>query len=204
MRRFFFVLLVSVMCCVSPIADAATVLCFGDSIILGASNIGIPGALMRIRPDLTVTNAGVAGDRSSSVGRLATLLTLNDYTYVVIMIGVNDWAGLISPAITVRNIQRMVNLVTADGAIPIVLTLTPVTCSVVSGVCSDSDRTRQRQVAEINPLLVAYFSGGQHGAQFGDLNAAINATWTILSFDGLHPTNHGNLVIARFVSSLTP
>jgi len=177
----------------------------GDSIVRGIGderydgNGGYPVRLGNSYPSSTVVNLGQPGFSTKRLLRLVTKRIKNEPTselraaaanadIVVIGVGTNDfWEGN-DPALTVRNIKRIVKLVRNElakdlGVAPLmaVTKLTPTT------------RGFQRDfVNSINALLDHFKSTALPVRLYFDV-LPVNA----ISFDGLHPNSKGYDSMAR-------
>ncbi len=204
--RYSIVILLLLLGAGSAANATTSVLCFGDSITGGLETIGWPTVLARLRPDLAVTNAGVSAQLSGNIARFFQALngSGSPFAYVTILIGVND-AGFANPTGTAAHIATMVQGVIDAGAIPVILTLTPRICPIV-GTCAASIPTVDAFTQQVNALL-ATAHADQADRIFADLRGDVfpdDEAWALASSDGLHPTNYGNQLIARFVADTIP
>lgn len=186
----------------SPVAASTSVLCYGDSITAGLYAPGYPLRLQHLRSDLVVTNGGKSGDTSFHIERLAGYLAAASYDYVVILIGINDYA-ISTPQRTTLYLQKLINIARDAGSNVVILTLLPRTCGPSAGDCSGVG-AQIAFGAGVSSLILSRMTG-QTSVTVGDLRTAIGTTnWGRWSSDGLHPTVAGAVQIARFVSTLLP
>ena len=179
------------------------VLIFGDSITLG-SNVytSYPAQLRALRPDLDISSVATPGE-GTVAGRyhLRSVLQAQDYDWVLILEGVNDLKQLNKddPRATARRLLKMARDVNQAGARAFVLTLTPVDnrhffYDLAGFTCDVSNHLRRK--------LFARRSGRR---QLIDLREAFAVSgWENATNDGVHPTDAGHTLIARFLADKLP
>lgn len=177
----------------------------GDSIVAGVRDTARPkggGYVARLGESLpfaSVQNIGVPGIFSKKLlrsfkkllpkvppGAIRRRSAMADI--FIIDVGRNDYWMREPPAMTVRNIRRLVRylreeLVALDGSPPVVLVamLTPTTRGY-----------QQWFIASVNALLTRYRSGTLPAyLRFDRIDPAL------ISFDGIHPTSRGYAAMTR-------
>ena len=174
---------------------------FGDSITVGILELGrrdlglatsnnYPALLQRklrtLDPSWLVVNRGVGGEETvDGVGRLPSVLAVDQPSAVLIMEGTNDARKCWSADDAVRNLRSMVQIAKRANATPIVATVPP---SFTSRTCTHeiiayvNDRIRGFAVAE-GVVLAEVFHGMNNRALFGR--------------DHVHPNERGYAVLAE-------
>ena len=108
----------------APVPQGSVVLALGDSITAGAG-VAPEQAwpyLLAGRTGWKVVNCGVSGDTSDGgLKRLPALLDENQPVLVLVALGGNDMLRRVPKAETVANLVRMLDLVKAHGAKPVLL-----------------------------------------------------------------------------------
>lgn len=189
------------------------ILAFGDSITRGqgdgdspddippASVAGYPARLQSAL-GVPVFNAGNPGEQTpEGETRLQNLLQQSAEDYVILLEGVNDIERR-RDSEALQNLQDMINLVFADGAMPLIGTLTP-TC------CNHRNSVPASRVIAFNDQIRAMAQS--NGIPLVDFNRAFVPDPT-LPFDessglihveeGLHPTSAGYDLMAETAADL--
>lgn len=169
-------------------AHAYTIMIVGDSISRGYKATPYPAYLQSmLEGQATVVNVAVGGQFSSiALRRLETNLERHQPQYVLIMIGANDAKAGLSAYLVAFNISRMIEITRRTNAVPIISTITPNTRD--KGVTSLIPNT-------FNPELINL--AANTNTRLVDSYANVNADWSALSFDGIHPNNSGSRVLAE-------
>lgn len=148
---------------ISPVSDAGgndtnAVVCFGDSI---TARYYPPYLADRI--EMNVINEGKGGELSGSgAARIGDVLAEHRPAYICILEGINDISGAdATVAQVVANLESMVNAAKANGTIPIVGTLTP-----LSGSRKEWAADGRAASAAIREMV------GRTGARLADVEAA--------------------------------
>jgi len=117
----------------------ATVLAIGDSLTrgFGAPGQGYVEQLQALRPDLSVVNAGIDGERSAGLlARLDDALARHRPAVVLITTGGNDFLRRVPEADTRRQVAAMVDRVRAAGAWPVLFEMPRVSLTAAAGYLS--------------------------------------------------------------------
>lgn len=189
-----------------PMLGTTSILAFGDSITTGVTSLqqrhalwadrswrafvaGYPerlGPLLAPRypsQQLVGRNAGVAGEATwQGVSRLPLEFDTQAWSLVLILEGVNDLINQLSPAGAADNLRQMVQIAASRGARVVLSTLTPVAAGNSKGVPLEA-------VDDLNARIRTIATA--EGAVLADLHAAFGADVTLISPDGVHPTEAG-------------
>lgn len=117
----------------------ATVLAIGDSLTrgFGAPGQGYAEQLQALRPDLTVVNAGIDGERSDGLlARVDDALAEHRPAVVLITTGGNDFLRRVPEAETRRHAAAIVDRVRAAGAWPALFEIPRVSLTAAAGLMS--------------------------------------------------------------------
>lgn len=173
------------------------IVAFGDSITVGVGDSARPsGYPYRLEqmlapsfPSVVVLNRGVEGERTQSgVSRLSRVLAREQPDIVLIMEGINN-IGPDPISSIAQDLLTMVQMVKADGAIPVIAALTPT---------SGSHQGKNGGVEALNILIrdIAV----QEEIPFVDQYSAFTDTedfTLLLNDDGLHPNSMGYQLMAE-------
>lgn len=174
-----------------PLADCqlpsgATVLAIGDSLTrgFGAPGQGYVEQLHTLRPDLTVVNAGIDGERSDGLlARLDDALAEHRPAVVLITSGGNDFLRRVPEADTRRHLAAVVDRVRAAGAWPVLFEMPRVSLTAAAGLLSAhalyADLADDRGVHVIRGAVVDVLSDDA------------------LKADAVHPNARGYTVMAQ-------
>lgn len=189
---------------------ALRVAVMGDSIVRGLQDSGITKKnggyvldLQHMYPRARFYNLGIPGSTSRSLlgvvrrsirSRTTFYKTLKAADYVLIEVGTNDFWQHTKPSATVRNLRRLKSnvenfVVNQSGVRPIVLLST----------LPQTSRGFQEPFIESVDNLLALSSNVQTlnvQVRFDELGTAI------LSYDRLHPSTQGYLMMARLVRDI--
>jgi lysophospholipase L1-like esterase len=189
-----------------------TVLCFGDSITRGVgdgpSADSLPpapaGYPERLQPELApkttlpvvVIDDGKPGERTrAGLRRLRGDLQDTNPDYTILLEGTNDVeSGHTDDAL--GNMQQMIDAVIADGAMPLLGTITPSCCSHKNqlpepAILFYNDQLRAMAVNDSVPLI-DFYSAFANGPE-----ATYDSTLGLIHVpEGLHPTPTGYDVMA--------
>ncbi len=171
-------------------ASAITVAGFGDSLTTRPSYLDFVSAD-------TIVDVGDGGELTADgVGRLETWLTANDADFVILLEGTNDFfTDDYDPSATAANLASMMDLVLADGAIPILLGPPPI---IAAG-----EEIADGRSAALAPLLSS--AAATRGVAFVDLYdlfSSVADTASLYESDGVHPNALGDQLIATHVNAV--
>lgn len=141
----------------AAIPPGSQVLALGDSLTEGVgvrSEEAWPG-LLAARTGWEVANGGVSGDTSAAaLKRLPSLLEQHSPVLVLVTLGGNDMLRHLPQQETVANLEKMIALVRAHGAKPVLLaTPQPSIAGAVFQHLSDPDFYRELAEAQQVPLI---------------------------------------------------
>jgi acyl-CoA thioesterase I len=122
--------------------SGATVLAIGDSITrgLGAPGNGYAEQLQALRPDLSIVNAGIDGERSAGLlERIDTALDEHRPAVVLITTGGNDFLRRVPEADTRRNVAAVVQRVRDQGSTPVLFGIPRASLTAAAGLLSEHD-----------------------------------------------------------------
>ena len=186
-----------IACCAALLfaapASAITVAGFGDSLTTRPSYLDFVSAD-------TIVDVGSGGELTADgVGRLETWLTANDADFVILLEGTNDFfATGYDQSATAANLASMMDLVLADGAIPILLGPPP--------IIATGEEVADGRSAALAPLLSS--AAATRGVAFVDLYDLFSSaadTASLYESDGIHPNTLGDQLIATRVNAvITP
>lgn len=161
---------------------------FGDSARLGGYPFRLEQMLAASFPNVVVRNEGVPGERTQfGVIRLSRVLAREQPDIVLIMEGINNVGPDPLPSIA-QDLLTMVQMVKADGAIPVIAALTPT---------SGPHQGKNGGVEALNVLIREIAI--QEEIPFVDQYTAFTDTddFTLLLIDdGLHPNSMGYQLMA--------
>jgi len=201
-----------------------TVLCFGDSITRGVGDgpsadslpplpAGYPGRLQQLllgkagSVPVIVVNDGSPGERTrTGINRLRRDLPKSPPDYVILLEGTNDVEdGNTRQA--VNNLQGMVEAVFANGAQPIIGTITPTCCAHKNQLpigAVENYNTALRQLAFDNTLpVIDFFAAFTNGpGPMGEDLPYDPMLGLIQQPEGLHPTPAGYDLMAATAAKL--
>jgi len=165
-------------------AKAIALAGFGDSLTNGASYLDY------LTAD-SIYNLGVGGETTSDgLPRLQTWLGDNEADFVIVLEGTNDvFRSGYDEGVTAGNLAAMIDAVTADGAIPILLAPPPILPP------SSADANLRAGALAIRLAEVAT----ARGIQFIDLYSVFlaQADPAALFYEGgIHPNAAGNQLVA--------
>jgi len=204
----------------SPASSQLRVMCYGDSITAGSDESNpansYPGELQRLRSDFDVVNQGRDGDVSGNLDRFKAALAETSPDVVVLMLGTND--PVCTPGATpgcketptaeetATNLMRMADAGRAAGAKVIVVTPPPAVCKAHCDSRNDVAYAMWMRDAFTGRLAdVLRRVDTPRGIRVADLRRRLSdAAWARLSTNGLHPSEEGNRMIARFVAAYIP
>jgi hypothetical protein len=175
------------------VANADNWIFFGDSITQrgldhddGFINIGTLPAVINGKVATNyplMENGGLGGQKASDIvagGYLSTWLPLFSGKYVGLNFGTNDANAGGAPVSGFQtNMQTLVNSVTSAGKIPV----------VHKTICWGSTAGITANGPTINSALAALFVANPSIVQGPDLWAYFNANQSLISVDGIHPTD---------------
>ena len=170
-------------------STGSTIVFFGNSITAGCGlpqNEAFP-ALIGRQLGVSILNAGVEGDTTvEAIARLEDDVLNRDPRVVVVEFGGNDFRRNMDREQTFRNLDRVVERVTEEGAMVVLLELR-------IGILRDEYLSGYRRVAKAHgALLISDFMSGILG----------NSKLTV---DGVHPNAAGHRLIAeRVMQKLAP
>lgn len=157
------------------------IICFGDSITVGfgaGRGEDYPTALARMT-NIPVVNAGLNGDTSDqAIKRIATDVLSKDPLIVVIEFGGNDFLDKTPFEQTMKNIEEMIRLIQAKGAMVAIADISTFV------VMSDYGKEFKRLSKKYGTILIS-----------GILNGII--TDPQLKSDFVHPNSRGYQLIAH-------
>lgn len=141
-----------------------------------------------------VFNRCIPGASSSHVVAALAGLWAIDPRYVGLCVGVNDYAQAVDPAVTIANIQAIVDGFLSRHATVIINTVTPqnsmtdtknITLKQVNDAILDLASTRERVL-----VVDAYSELVDSSSSSGVLRSDVSA-------DGTHPNGHGHFLVGR-------
>jgi len=213
-------LALSALLAASPASSQLRVMCYGDSITAGSDESNpansYPGELQRLRSDFDVVNQGRDGDVSGNLDRFKAALAETSPDVVVLMLGTNDpvctpgatpgCKDAPTPEETATNLMRMADAARVAGATVLVLTPPPAVCKAHCDSRNDVAYAmwmRDAFTARLADVLRQVQT--PRGIHVADLRRRLSdAAWSTLSTNGLHPSDEGNRMIARFVAAYIP
>jgi lysophospholipase L1-like esterase len=189
------------------------VLCFGDSITRGvgdgpgaeslppASVAGYPARLLQLllpqaKLPLTVINDGVPGERTrTGLPRLRRDLPNIKPDYTILLEGTNDLEEGDAPE-ALQNIQGMIEAVFANGAQPILATVTPSCCAHKNQLPFGAEifyNGQLRGIAAADMLpLIDFYAAFTNGPGVNGEDLPYDSTLGLIHVpEGLHPTPGG-------------
>lgn len=186
------------------------ILAFGDSITRGqgdgdspddippANVAGYP-ARLQAATGVLVFNAGRPGEQTSAgKARLRNLLQQSSEDYVVLLEGANDIERR-NDGEALQNLQSMIEMVFADGAMPMIGTLTPSCCNHTHSVPANhviAFNDQVRAMAQSNGIPLVDFNL----AFVPDQTLPFDETSGLIHVEeGLHPTSAGYDLMAKTV-----
>ena len=171
--------------------EREVILAFGDSITHGYKytpySAFLQNKLDKGGLDAVVVNSGVNGEvTSEGAARIKGVLQRTKPKYVFVMEGANDAIKGLPLENIINNLNHMIVESKKYGAIPVLSTITPNT---------RKNRVLKRIPAEINPAVRDL--ARRHEIKLVDNFERLNKKWTKVQWDGLHPHNYGQLVMAE-------
>jgi len=173
------------------------ILFFGDSLTAGygLANVSFDSlpALLQQKIDqeklsFSITNAGISGDTTAGGLQRIDLLLHQPIDVFVLELGANDILRGIAPKTSLKNLQGIVDKVTAKYPAAKLLLLGMELPAWIPGLVVAEFSAIFRQIAEANKMkLVPFFLDGVAGVKHLNLQ------------DGIHPTAAGYKVIADTV-----
>jgi lysophospholipase L1-like esterase len=206
MRNLLFAAAVCVLGVLPARAEAprTRVVCFGDSI----TKAGYPAVLGKALGDgVEVTNAGVNGNTTAqALRRMERDVLAHKPDVVVIFFGTND-ARLAEPKVHVpveryrENLQKMIDAVTKAGGRVVLCTPPPIE---QGAYFTRHARAPFDAAGGLEKVLGEYCEAARgvaerNKAPLVDLNRRLAKEEGWRSADGVHPTEKGTALIARFV-----
>lgn len=185
---------VSLLCLCVSVAEADTVVTFGDSITAGYGSTPYSSFLQaEVGDKAVVVNRGKNGEQTGKgVSRISSVLADDKPTYILIMEGANDANWGVSSSTLKFNLGVMIDRSRAFGATPILGNVTP--------------NTRNSQTVSIandyNPAITAL--AGEKGVTLVDAYGTVANNWANLSWDGLHPNEAGAKLLADQFDAALP
>ncbi len=169
-------------------ADGYVIVTFGDSITLGQGAIPYSTYLQSsVGSCATVINQGLSGEKTGGgVSRIDGVLEAYLPDYVLIMEGANDAIKGIPVADLIHNLSRMIEESKKYGAIPVLSTVTPNT---------RNGRGLKIIPEKINPAIRTL--ARRHDIRLVDNYERLNKKWEKVQWDGIHPHNYGQLIMAE-------
>lgn len=201
----------------APVAADVRVMCYGDAITAGTDETNpansYPGELQRLRPDFAVVNEGRDGDVSGNLARFRAALAEWPPDVVVLLLGTND--PVCAPNATpgcddsptpdeaAANVLGMAAEARNAGAKVLVVTPPPAVCKAHCDSQNEVAYAMWMRDAFTGRLADALRRvRTPRGIRIADLRRRMSdAAWSTLSSDGLHPSEEGNRMIARFVAA---
>jgi len=133
------------------------IICFGNSLTFGtgAKRSNSYPAILGRRLDIPVINAGVKGDKSKDgLMRIEEDVLNKEPLMVIIEFGGNDYLASVDKNETLKNIEKMVDLIQDKGAMVVLL-------EVKAGIWSDTYLKGFKKIAkEKKALLIPDILGG--------------------------------------------
>ncbi len=193
---------------------ATRFLAFGDSITAGVES-GFDGMFLFDVPELafpvtlqsmlnaqnlpggfSVANHGVPGERASQgVARLTGLLAPPTPQVLLLLSGINDMIGGVSPEETAASVLRLVDIGRLFNCTVLVATMPQTYYTVEPG----SGRIRENAHTQIIPFNdeLRRLIAGRQNVHLVDLYAAFGSDRSLMGGDGLHPTAAGYARMAQ-------
>ncbi|HNS79995.1 MAG TPA: GDSL-type esterase/lipase family protein [Kiritimatiellia bacterium] len=174
--------------------DPNIVYCLGDSITQGAQTPGVAPypAVLSGMIGKTCINGGIGGTTSASgVSRVNGVISSVKPGYMIIFYGHNDIYAGYSHEQTRENIRYMINACRAAQVIPIVCNLNPVYFG--HGVFAGEVRARSDSISSV---------ANEEGVKLANIMSAFGNDESLLSADGLHPSQEGQNVIASTLANI--
>jgi len=177
-------------------ASAEEIIAFGDSITAGSIDPagsdtgGYPLVLQQIYDNhslaVRVYNEGVPGERTThGVNRISTALRRHKgANFLLLLEGANDVIAGISPQTLIHDLGVMIDKTRAAGVSPLIATLTP----------EEKHGNTPLIVKTINPEIKTL--AAQKAVPLVDLYSKVAPSWSVWSWDGLHPNYDGMYAIA--------
>ena len=170
--------------------ELVSILVLGDSIAVGENRFGttVPWpTILGADLNVPVDNQSVSGVESSfGLNVIEDLLSANQPSHVIIMLGTNDAiSGSVSAAI--GNLQAMVDIANDNNVVAVVATLPVITNSEVNN----------NNTAEISDAI-----RNLSGATIADVRDLFGSDGAGLLIDGLHPNDAGQQAIASTIASV--
>ena len=173
-------------------ALAVEIIAFGDSITAGTGSDsgGYPARLQQIIQSTgkpcSIYNCGVPGERTyQGVDRIDTVLDYIPADIILIMEGTNDIRSGYPWQTTQLNLQLMIDKAKARGVTPILATLTPSNQVNSEVLIPNRWNPMIKELARQNEILLV------------DQYSALEALWSSLNDDGIHPNDDGYLYLAK-------
>ena len=170
------------------VADARKILCIGDSVTQGYQvDFPYPARLQQLLgPGNQVINAGIGGEFTfEGRTRLPGLLARHRPTHVLILHGTNNVTFFLNNEENLADLRAMADLCWANGAIPIIGTVTP---------HIGPRANRQVHAAQLNRLIRWNRKAGSY--LVADVGLAFGNGAGLMQTDGFHPNDAGMSVIA--------
>jgi lysophospholipase L1-like esterase len=161
---------------------------FGDSIVancMGHSGNAADNFINRVGAKTGVfpaeQNAGMPFWTSADgLKHLPAMLELFHGLYVTIALGTNDAAGNADPARFYANMEKLVELVSAAGKVPVVPTIP-----------WSRDPVHARSIPELNAQIRKLYQKNPHVIPGADLYALFSQRQDLISPDNVHPSKEG-------------
>lgn len=177
------------------------VLCIGTSITFGTGQTvrwvdTLATLLTQNFSTNTVTtiNAGVGGNGSANMlARTASLLSTHNPDVVLIETSINDSridTTIVTPVQAMDSLRKIIKQVKSSGAIPVLMTSTPIDPSVAT---TTYDITSFRKIYQMN--LLARELAAQENIRLVDNFNVFSNNYTLLDADKVHPNDAGARVI---------
>jgi acyl-CoA thioesterase-1 len=126
----------------APVADAATVLAFGDSVThgTGASRGEDYPAQLAELTGWRIVNAGIPGDTAlEATSRIDTAMTESSPAVALIELGGNDFLRRRAPGAVKEDLREILHAVRRSGSIPVLISVPELSVfAAVTGRLSDS------------------------------------------------------------------
>jgi len=178
--------------CFPGTSQAASIICFGDSITFGYGSTtgGYPPKLGQLLQEhgkpAQLINLGIPGERSpEGATRLAEILKASHADIMLIMEGTNDVRKGLSVSTTQRSLDDIIKQAKEAGIVPIVATLTP----------SNQGRSPTLIPDRWNPMIKSL--AAENKVLLSDHYEKIQKDWTNSTADGIHPNDNGYTRIAQ-------
>ena len=200
------------------------ILCFGDSITYGESDVLAGGWADRLKnhflvkyadsitQEISVYNLGIGGETTDGL-RQRFEIELNarhikgQRLVVIFSYGSNDIVihknkNIVPPEYFIRNLRECIEKVKKKGGEVILSSLTPI-ADTIDGVINQHRQLRYKKDIEYYNLILKKLSNevnATHLDIYNDLKC--NKTPDLLSSDGVHPSSSGHNLINLKVKSL--